>query len=54
VLETHVPLDADNCLEVVIMKGKSGEVRHLADHMLAMRGVKHRKLVVTTTGRGLK
>jgi CopG family transcriptional regulator, nickel-responsive regulator len=47
---THVHLDRDNCLEVVIMKGRSGEIRHLADHMLAMRGVKHGKLVLTTTG----
>ncbi|MFZ1137048.1 MAG: nickel-responsive transcriptional regulator NikR [Candidatus Korobacteraceae bacterium] len=51
---THVHLDADNCLEVVIMKGRSDEVQHLADHMLAMRGVKHGKLVVTTTGKELK
>ncbi len=51
---THVHLDSDNCLEVVIMKGRSGELQHLADHMLAMRGVKHGKLVVTTTGRHLK
>ncbi len=49
---THVHLDKDNCLEVVIMKGRSGEVKHLADHMLAMRGVKHGKLVLTTTGKG--
>ena len=51
---THVHLDADNCLEVVIMKGRSGEIRHLADHMLAMRGVKHGKLVLTATGKGVK
>jgi CopG family transcriptional regulator, nickel-responsive regulator len=51
---THVHLDADNCLEVVIMRGRSGEVRHLADLMLAMRGVKHGKLVLTTTGKELK
>jgi CopG family nickel-responsive transcriptional regulator len=51
---THVHLDEDNCLEVVIMKGRSGEVKHLADHMLAMRGVKHGKLVVTMTGKNVK
>jgi CopG family nickel-responsive transcriptional regulator len=50
---THVHLDQDNCLEVVIMKGRAGEVKHLADHMLAMRGVKHGKLVITSTGKGL-
>ena len=48
---THVHLDSDNCLEVVIMKGRSGEVQHLADHMLAMRGVKHGKLVVTSAAK---
>jgi CopG family nickel-responsive transcriptional regulator len=51
---THVHLDDDNCLEVVIMKGRSGDVRHLADHMLSMRGVKHGKLVLTTARASLK
>ncbi len=51
---THVHLDRDNCLEVVIMKGRSGEIKHLADHMIAMRGVKHGKLVLTTTGKDLQ
>jgi CopG family transcriptional regulator, nickel-responsive regulator len=50
---THVHLDHDNCLEVVIMKGRSGDVKHIADHMLSMRGVKHGKLVMTSTGKGL-
>jgi len=50
---THVHLDHDNCLEVVILKGRSGDVKQLADHMLSMRGVKHGKLVITSTGRGL-
>jgi CopG family nickel-responsive transcriptional regulator len=48
---THVHLDGDHCLEVVIMKGKAGEVKHLADHMLSMRGVMHGKLVMTSTGK---
>lgn len=51
---THVHLDEANCLEVVIMKGRSGDVRHLADHMLSMRGVKHGKLVLTATEPGVK
>ena len=49
---THVHLDEDNCLEVVIMKGRSGDLKHLADQMLSMRGVKHGKLVLSTTARG--
>ncbi len=51
---THVHLDEHNCFEVVIMKGPASEVKHLADHMLSMRGVKHGKLVMTSTGKGLK
>jgi CopG family nickel-responsive transcriptional regulator len=51
---THVHLDKHNCFEVVIMKGPAGEVKHLADHMLSMRGVKHGKLVMTSTGKTLK
>ncbi len=51
---THVHLDARHCLEVVIVKGRSAEVQHLADHILSLRGVKHGKLVMTTTGKPLK
>jgi len=50
---THVHLDSRNCLEVVIAKGRSAEVQHLADQILSLRGVKHGKLVMTTTGRKL-
>ncbi len=51
---THVHLDHRNCLEVVIMKGRSKELRHLADHILSLRGVKHGQLVITSTGKNLK
>ncbi len=50
---THVHLDEENCFEVVIMKGPATEVKHLADHMLSLRGVKHGKLVMTSTGKNL-
>lgn len=51
---THVHLDHDNCLEVVIMKGRGSVLRQIADQMLSLRGVKHGKLVITTTGKDLK
>jgi CopG family nickel-responsive transcriptional regulator len=50
---THVHLDEKNCFEVVIMKGPAGEVKHMADHMLSLKGVKHGKLVMTTTGKDI-
>ena len=50
---THIHLDARNCLEVIIVKGRGSEVQELADHILSLRGVKHGKLVMTTTGKHL-
>jgi CopG family nickel-responsive transcriptional regulator len=47
---THVHLDDDYCLEVIIMKGRNKEIKSLADRMLSMRGVKNGKLVLTSTG----
>ena len=46
---THVHLDARNCLEVIILKGRGSDVQRFADHLLSLRGVKHGKLVMTTT-----
>jgi CopG family transcriptional regulator, nickel-responsive regulator len=51
---THVHLDHQYCLEVVIMKGKSRELQELADRMLALRGVELGKLVLTNSGKELK
>ncbi len=51
---THVHLDLRHCLEVIILKGRGGEVQHLADHLLSLRGVKHGKLVITGAGKDLK
>jgi CopG family nickel-responsive transcriptional regulator len=51
---THVHLDHNYCLEVIIMKGKSKELQEIADRMLALRGVELGKLVLTNSGKGLK
>jgi hypothetical protein len=50
---THVHMDHHNCLEVIIMKGRSSEVRRIADRILSLRRVKHGKLVLTTRGKDL-
>ncbi|HEY5516812.1 MAG TPA: nickel-responsive transcriptional regulator NikR [Coriobacteriia bacterium] len=49
----HVHLDAHNCLEVIVVRGTSGQVRAIAEGLLGTKGVKHGKLVSTTTGRHL-
>lgn len=46
----HVHLDHHNCMEVLAVRGKAGDVRLVADQLIAARGVKHGKLTVTTTG----
>jgi CopG family nickel-responsive transcriptional regulator len=50
---THVHLDHHNCLEVIILKGQVETVRSIADRLIAAKGVKHGKLVCTTTGHGI-
>ena len=50
---THVHLDEHNCLEVIIVKGTSQQVQAIADRIISTRGVKHGRLVCTTTGRAL-
>jgi len=50
----HVHLDAHHCLEVVVVRGAAQEVRRLADELIGTKGVKHGKLVTTTTGQNLK
>ncbi len=47
---THVHLDHHHSVEVVILKGRSGEVKSLADRILSLRGVKHGKPTVATSG----
>ena len=50
----HVHLDHDNCLEVLVVRGKSAVVRRVADVLISTKGVKHGRLTITTTGTGLK
>lgn len=49
----HVHLDHHNCLEVIIARGKGKTLHAFADGLIGVRGVKHGKLVLTSTGAGL-
>src|SRR5215467_12116863 len=46
----HVHLDHDHCLEVLVVKGKSEEVRKVAGILISTKGVKHGRLTITTSG----
>ena len=47
VTSTHVHLDEDNCLEVIILRGEATDVRAVADLILGSKGVTHGGLFVT-------
>ncbi len=44
---THIHVDHDNCLEVLILKGKTKKIQNLADNIKALKGIKHGELVIT-------
>jgi CopG family nickel-responsive transcriptional regulator len=41
VASTHVHLDHENCLETVMLRGRTEVVRRFADALIAERGVRH-------------
>lgn len=45
----HVHLDRHLCLEVVLLRGRAGQLRHLADRIIATRGVRAGKLTLMST-----
>jgi CopG family nickel-responsive transcriptional regulator len=49
----HVHISHDDCLELIAMQGKAGEVRHLADALLSLKGVKHGKLFITLPAKSI-
>lgn len=49
----HLHLDHHNCLEVLAVKGTSKEVREVAERLISVKGVKHGKLTITSTGKNL-
>ena len=49
----HVHLDHHNCLEVLVVRGKAGTIKKIADELIAAKGVKHGKLTVTSSGKDL-
>lgn len=41
----HVHLDHGSCMEVAVLRGDEAQVRHLSEHVIAERGVRHGRLV---------
>jgi CopG family nickel-responsive transcriptional regulator len=49
----HIHLDHDNCLEIVAVRGKPGEIQAVLKRLKALKGLKHVSLAAGTTGRRL-
>lgn len=49
----HIHLDHDNCLEVIVVRGKARDVQRISDALISTKGVKHGRLTITTSGAGL-
>ncbi|MHC1625314.1 MAG: nickel-responsive transcriptional regulator NikR [Methermicoccaceae archaeon] len=43
----HIHLDVNNCLEVIILKGDSHDVKRIAETIMALKGVKYVGLTTT-------
>src|SRR5919109_5167033 len=44
----HVHMGERHCLEVSVLRGPAAEVRHLADDLLATKGVLHGEITLTS------
>ncbi|MCK5767059.1 MAG: nickel-responsive transcriptional regulator NikR [Candidatus Atribacteria bacterium] len=49
----HIHLDHDNCLEIIVVKGKPEETKELTNKLRSTKGVKYGALSIATTGKGL-
>ncbi|MCK5284850.1 MAG: nickel-responsive transcriptional regulator NikR [Alphaproteobacteria bacterium] len=51
---THVHMDHNNCMEVIIARGKSREIQELANKLIALRGIRDGNLAMSSTGKALQ
>jgi CopG family nickel-responsive transcriptional regulator len=49
----HVHMDAHNCLEVLVLRGKAKDIMAIGESLVSTRGVKYGKVVPATTGQDL-
>ncbi len=49
----HIHLDRDNCLEIIAVRGYSGDVQRLADTLKSIKGIRHGTLSMSSTGKAI-
>jgi CopG family transcriptional regulator, nickel-responsive regulator len=47
----HIHLTPHLCLEVMLLRGNSKEIKKVADGLIATKGVQHGRLVMTSVGK---
>lgn len=50
---THVHLDEDNCLEVIVVKGKARKLKEMYNKTVRLKGIKYSDFSMATMGRYL-
>jgi CopG family nickel-responsive transcriptional regulator len=45
---THVHIDHDNCLEVILLRGRAGPLRKIASDISSLKGILHSKFQLTS------
>lgn len=43
----HIHINHNNCLEVLVLKGRTYKIKKLADNIKSLKGIKHGELVIT-------
>jgi len=51
---THVHLDKDICVEMILVKDLAGRIRQIADTLRQQKGILHAALSMSSTGRSLR
>ena len=49
----HVHLDHDNCLEILVVKGKASKIQEIANALISTKGVKHGRLTISSPGKDI-
>lgn len=49
----HLHLDDDNCLEIIVIKGRARRIEELYGKLKSAKGVKHSAFAPATTGKGV-
>jgi CopG family nickel-responsive transcriptional regulator len=49
----HVHLDHHNCFEALVVRGRAATIRTMAERLASLRGVKHARLTLSSSGQDL-